>query len=130
MGQDRDHKHREDAAHFTSTRKMSALILNSGCPPNPDIDNDINIEVQMAEAIATEGADVGEEESDEADLVAIEVKGSIKTDEVKALHFSRHYRDELGLNVIGTRNFWKMVKKRKFSHHQQKKKDPMATMMT
>ena len=48
----------------------------------------------MAEAIATEGVDVGEEESDEADLVAIEVKGSIKTDEVKALHFSRHSCNE------------------------------------
>ena len=84
----------------------------------------------MAEAIATEGADVGEEESDEADLVAIEVKGSIKTDEVKALHFSRHYRDESYKCDRGKKDFWKMVKKRKFSHHQQKKKDPMATMMT
>jgi len=37
----------------------------------------------MAEAIATEGGDVDAEETDEADLVAIEVKGSIKTDEVK-----------------------------------------------
>lgn len=50
-------------------------------PSNPGTDNDINIEVQMAEAIATEGGDVDNEETDEADLVAIEVKGSLKTDE-------------------------------------------------
>ena len=36
----------------------------------------------MAEAIATEGGDVDNEDTDEADLVAIEVKGSLKTDEV------------------------------------------------
>ena len=47
----------------------------------------------MAEAIATEGGDVDAEETDEADLVAIEVKGSIKTDEVKGSIF-------LMLNVL------------------------------
>jgi len=46
----------------------------------------------MAEAIATEGGDVDAEETDEADLVALEHKGSIKTDEVKANHFSYHGR--------------------------------------
>ena len=60
-------------------------------PSNPGTDNDINIEVQMAEAIATEGGDVDAEETDEADLVAIEVKGSIKTDEVKGNIFLTIY---------------------------------------
>ena len=45
----------------------------------------------MAEAIATEGGDVDNEETDEADLVAIEVKGSLKTDEVKAPYFSKRF---------------------------------------
>jgi len=67
----------------------SALMWNG--PPNPGTDNDINIEVQMAEAIAIEGGDVDNEETDEADLVAIEVKGSLKTDEVKAPYFSKRF---------------------------------------
>ena len=56
------------------------------CPLNSDNDNDINIEVQMAEAIATEGADHDDEETEDQDIAEIQIKGSIKTDEVKAAH--------------------------------------------
>ena len=59
----------------------------------------------MAEAIATEGGDVDAEETDEADLVAIEVKGSIKTDEVKANHFSYHGRT----NAIWTISYGRII---------------------
>ena len=40
----------------------------------------------MAEAIATEGADHDDEETEDPDIAEIQVKGSIKTDEVKATH--------------------------------------------
>ena len=60
--------------------------LTWNCPLNSDNDNDINIEVQMAEAIATEGADHDDEETEDQDIAEIQIKGSIKTDEVKATH--------------------------------------------
>ena len=51
----------------------------------------------MAEAIATEGADHDDEETEDQDIAEIQIKGSIKTDEVKATHIftaRNHFVDD------------------------------------
>ena len=64
----------------------------------------------MAEAIATEGADHDDEETEDQDIAEIQIKGSIKTDEVKATHFfylaaRNHFVDD-NLSPTCLKNYW------------------------
>ena len=56
----------------------------------------------MAEAIATEGVDHDDDETDEPDFAEIQIKGSLKTDEVKASHSLCKFLTRVSRCEIGT----------------------------